>query len=490
MKKLHILFLLPTLFVFFFLAPKAKADSLGGIVVHAQTPSGQPIYGASVDVTVDDRARGTTFTYGDPFGGFYTYNGSIYLPCGNFAMTQENTDGYNWWLNGVDGSHGGTTDLNGNFRATAPYTPHQTGIWGEVCFCNWTGWNASGANVGYKVTVSSWGYTTSVFNYSFPNNADTWVTATLYPVPEGNHDAASCTQTSGWALGDITNQNYHSAVHLYQTPSATEWDPNGGYIGVVTADQYRQDLKNIGLTGYQGFTASVPDYDSNGHLVKDGGIHQIWAYAFTPDGRPYKLGSTPKTISGCTLPPTLNLSANPTTINNSSTPPNSTALTWNATNASSCWAWSSPNRSKWGGSGGWMSTSGTVNDNPTSNTTYNMECYGSGGNVTKSVTINVVQPPTCSINVNPNPVTQLFNAVLGWGTNGTSATITGTDGTNISWTQGQPTSQTIDTRDAGDRTYSMTAKGPGAGGSTISSSCSTDFTVNPNTSSTVGPSAP
>ena len=105
-------------------------------------------------------------------------------------------------------------------------------------------------------------------------------------------------------------------------------------------------------------------------------------------------------------------------------------------------------------------------------------------NTTPPPTTPPPPPPSCYISVNPNPVTQLFNAVLGWGTNGTSATISG-PGTNVSWSPGQPNSKVIDTRDVGDRTYSMTAYGSGG-----SSYCSATLTVNPNTSSSVGPSAP
>lgn len=76
--------------------------------------------------------------------------------------------------------------------------------------------------------------------------------------------------------------------------------------------------------------------------------------------------------------PTLTLSASPTSIN----PGQSSTLSWNATNVTSCSA-----------SNGWTGTkalSGTQVVSPTATTTYTLACTGSNGNITKSATVSIV----------------------------------------------------------------------------------------------------
>jgi hypothetical protein len=79
--------------------------------------------------------------------------------------------------------------------------------------------------------------------------------------------------------------------------------------------------------------------------------------------------------------PTLDLTANPSTITEGS----SSLLSWSTTNATSC--------EKSGGWSGATTTSGTFSVSPTATTTYSMECTGAGGTVSDSVTVNVVLTP-------------------------------------------------------------------------------------------------
>jgi hypothetical protein len=84
-------------------------------------------------------------------------------------------------------------------------------------------------------------------------------------------------------------------------------------------------------------------------------------------------------------PPTVTLSANPTTINSGS----SSTLTWSSANATSCSA-TSPS--------GWTSstaTSGTKLVSPTSTTTYTISCAGAGGANTANATVTVSLPAGC-----------------------------------------------------------------------------------------------
>jgi hypothetical protein len=88
-------------------------------------------------------------------------------------------------------------------------------------------------------------------------------------------------------------------------------------------------------------------------------------------------------ISGTPAPPTVTLTANPTTI----TSGHSSLLTWSSTNATNCTA-----------SGGWTgtkATSGTQSVSPTSTTTYTLGCTGTGGTASQSatVTLNTTPPP-------------------------------------------------------------------------------------------------
>ncbi|HEX5395377.1 MAG TPA: dockerin type I domain-containing protein [Candidatus Saccharimonadales bacterium] len=82
-------------------------------------------------------------------------------------------------------------------------------------------------------------------------------------------------------------------------------------------------------------------------------------------------------------PPTVSLSANPTTITSGS----SSSLSWSSTNATSCTA-----SGAWTGS---KATSGTQSVTPTATSTYTLSCTGAGGTANKSVTVTVgaVNPP-------------------------------------------------------------------------------------------------
>jgi len=91
-----------------------------------------------------------------------------------------------------------------------------------------------------------------------------------------------------------------------------------------------------------------------------------------------------------TTAPTLNLSADKYTINQGE----STYLRWTSTNANYCTA-----SNGWSGS---KSTSGYESVSPSSNTTYGLTCYGSGGQVSRFVTIDVVEPTPTRYSCNTN----------------------------------------------------------------------------------------
>ncbi len=153
--------------------------------------------------------------------------------------------------------------------------------------------------------------------------------------------------------------------------------------------------------------------------------------------------------------PTVNLAANPTTVNAQG----STALTWSTSNADSCTASGAP----WSGN---KATSGNETVGPiASNTTFRLTCSNSGGgSASRSVTVNVTQPtpaPTVELNANPTQVPTNGTATLDWTTtNATSCTASGawsgSKQTNGSQNVG-PLSQTS--------TYTLTCTGAGGSAS-------------------------
>jgi hypothetical protein len=119
-----------------------------------------------------------------------------------------------------------------------------------------------------------------------------------------------------------------------------------------------------------------------------------WGYSFW-DAKVYSPSSTIPTTPPTTPPPppagvpTVTLSANPQSI----TVGQSSTLTWNSTNATSCTA-----------SGGWsgtQNTSGSVTVTPTASTTYSLSCTGAGGSASASA---VVTATASGVSVGANPL--------------------------------------------------------------------------------------
>ena len=111
-------------------------------------------------------------------------------------------------------------------------------------------------------------------------------------------------------------------------------------------------------------------------------------------------------VGGAPVPaPTLSFSASPASI----TQGNSSTLSWNTSNASSCWG-------SGGGIDGWKSTGGSETVWPSSNTTYYMECWNSAGASSgqKSATVNVSAPPPGNFNLNLGGSISCNAAPLSW----------------------------------------------------------------------------
>lgn len=157
--------------------------------------------------------------------------------------------------------------------------------------------------------------------------------------------------------------------------------------------------------------------------------------------------------------PTLQFTADPTTILSGAT----STLSWASTNATTCTA-----------SDGWSgakSLSGTLDVTPSATTTYTLMCSGAGGDVTKSVSVNVSPAPeepdaptvdlvAASTSVNENSAGNATTTLTWTTTNATSCTASG--GT-FTGTKDVNNSEVI--TPSATTTYTLECSGPGGNAS-------------------------
>jgi len=162
------------------------------------------------------------------------------------------------------------------------------------------GWTFPGNNTVSNLPPTL-GYVGRV-NYSGTASFSTWSTPPLrcaYSTPHGDHQAASCTNTTGWACdGD----NFTRSVRV-RICSGAPCGAGGIVLGTVTANQINvASEETCGGIPSHGFSFTIPD------SLKDGQSHAIYTQALginssgIEDGNNAALGNTPKTISGCRLP--------------------------------------------------------------------------------------------------------------------------------------------------------------------------------------------
>lgn len=157
------------------------------------------------------------------------------------------------------------------------------------------------------------------------------------------------------------------------------------------------------------------------------------------------------------VPPTVTLTANPSTVNAGS----ASTLAWSTTNATSCAA-----------TGSWTSStapSGTQSVTPAATTTYTLSCLGPGGTTPASVTVTVLAAgtPTVTLTANPTTVAAGGASTLTWSsTNSTSCTASG------AWTGTLATSGTQQVVVNSTGTYSIAC-----GTATASANASVTVTV-------------
>ena len=216
------------------------------------------------------------------------------------------------------------------------------------------------------------------------------------------------------------------------------------------------------LTGAKGNVKSGPGYDNgltwwNVDFVSgvDGwvaGQYLKLSTASTPTPTP--------TPTPTQTAPTLSIVISQTSVASGQ----SAALTWNASNATSCTA-----------SGGWSgakSVSGTETVVPTASVTYTLACTGAGGSISKSVSVTVTQPvaPTLTLSLGTTTIVKGQSSTVTWTTtDATSCTASG------GWTGTKTINGTESMTPTASVTYTLACTG--AGGS-ISKSVAISVTSN------------
>jgi len=317
MKRLLSVSLILAVFVIAFSAAKvakASVNDTAGLHALVVDEGGTPMSGVQVTYSTDNGGGWASWLGWKGCQGGSNNGAYVYFPTRQFFgnLINWSTWGDGWARSGEGAQMDGGGITYGN-------------AYGFACGCNALilfvhlpyGYTYGGASNSYAAQdmgngwIKLWYWGTNDFHEIFGYVPDTRIV--LRHAVRSNHDAASCTVTSGWAC-DLRNINHQTPIHLYQTPHLTEWDSGGGYLPVGSANQYRPDIVSAGVcggSGGHGFSMAVPDTDSAGHSLKDGKDHWIWAYGFNAvDGGPYLLSATPKKINCAPTPYTITIDKN------------------------------------------------------------------------------------------------------------------------------------------------------------------------------------
>ncbi|MFH1188241.1 MAG: hypothetical protein V1652_00140 [bacterium] len=260
--------------------------------------------------------------------------------------------------------------------------------------------------------------------------------------PTGYHDTvdnSSCT-TGGWAY-DPDSSSSSINVDIYRDGQA---GGSGVSLGRYSANVYRSDVNSsMKISGNHGFSIDLSS------KLNDGKSHTLYVYPIdynTGQGNPSNpLKNTPRTITCAAPAPTLSVSVTPTSINKGE----SVTVSWTTTNATSCT----------GSRGGSYSTGGSFVGTPSSLPyTYGFTCTGSGGTVTKSVTVTqkASPAPILIFSANSTAITNGQTVTLSWSSsNATSCTASN------GWSGNKSTSGSQSVTPSTTATYTLTCTGSG-----------------------------
>jgi Glucodextranase, domain B len=174
--------------------------------------------------------------------------------------------------------------------------------------------------------------------------------------------------------------------------------------------------------------------------ITPGGTKTYTIIADSPAGTAIKTVTV--TVNLPTVPPTINMSANPETIIFG----HSASLIWNSTHAYSCSI--EPGIGKVG-------LNGSINVSPDSTTTYTITASGYAGTATSSATVTVIPLPTVNFSANPLTIMEKESTTLSWNSaNADSCVIEpGIGSVDLNGSSGVSPAETT--------TYTITATGPG-----------------------------
>jgi hypothetical protein len=295
-------------------------------------------------------------------------------------------------------------------------------------------------------------------------------------------NATSCTASGGWS-GSKATSGTQAVGPLAATATFTlTCDGNGGSANksvTVTVDNGTPaptvNLSADPATIPSGSSSVLSWSSSNATSCTAGGA---WSGSKATSGsqaigpltasRTYDLtctgsgGSTQRsatvTVTAASPPPpppapTLTLTASASSV----TSGGNVTLNWSSTNTTSCNA-----------SGGWTGSKAVSGiqaiSSLTANTTFNLQCTGAGGNISKSVSVSVTAPtpppasaPTVTLNAGASSVSMGGGTTLTWSsTNATSCSASG------SWSGTKTTSGSQDTGGLNaDATFDLTCTGTG-----------------------------
>ncbi|NCU41652.1 MAG: hypothetical protein EOM19_02920 [Candidatus Moranbacteria bacterium] len=230
---------------------------------------------------------------------------------------------------------------------------------------NWTGYNGLNPNLGFRIYPSS--ASGGLIGFDIKGNND--------PYPQ----TASKSSFSKRDIPYQTNRWYDFVIHA-------RFDSVNGFTKVWMDGKQIVDF--TGSNYFRGHGEVYPKFgmyngwrtrDIPGEVVKTRTLyHDEYRFAYGPDANYYSYvapgGGTSPTL------PTSSL----TTSSSSITKGESITLSWNSTNTTSCTGTNFSTNNK---------ISGSLSLSPTITTSYTLVCTGPGGNITKSVTVEVSSQP-------------------------------------------------------------------------------------------------
>jgi uncharacterized repeat protein (TIGR03803 family) len=233
---------------------------------------------------------------------------------------------------------------------------------------------------------------------------------------------------------------YGTTIHTTYDPATGDGGGGGGTVYSVTSGGTVTQIHAFGGTDGQHPEAALL-------LGQDGNYYGTTLFGPSP----YGFGTVFKLYAAAPPPPTVTISASPTTINRGQ----QAVLRWGSTDAGSCAA-----------SGAWSGTraiAGSFTVQPFATSTYTLGCSGPGGSASASATVTVIPPaPTVQLSFSPASINLGQSSTLHWNAN--DATACQASG---AWSGSRAVSGNLSVTPpaGGSYTYTLACTGPSGSGS-------------------------